>query len=559
MLSVFRQVFFCIACPVLAGAWTADQVDFPGDVQGWDLGSTNATKFTGPDGSGEWFRFQFTAVAADADYNFKMITGNDWNNSYGGNTIFPKNETARLSYGNGASPAAVLSGGVIAGKRYVFTARDPGLADTEISVMELSAAPVTITSANRNSGTGLITIGLSGALSPEEKVYVRYTDSNWVYSQVVQATVAGTTGTATIPDIKDGKNYEWYVITSTATPDKFHNGFSANALTLSYFKNGAANFTISGIQRISGLVINDAIGPYKTTKFFIDEIAGESFPLNVSVTFNAGTPPTEVEVVTNLNRRDKAEADGNGDGIPDAIVPPARDVVGQNDSHYYKAYPMTSAGSSWSRTMQAEKTGAYRLTVRYRFSGGGPWFYYGDRDHAVVVSPKKTLEMTLYELNPLTIEATGNNEAGRSTFVDLLGSADGDTDGTDPLNLDYFNLIQTNCLWFQPIHPTGGLGVENDPDTASPYEPGSPYATKNFFAVNPFLGSANVCHQGGQLRRKCGHHQRDARLCRESQLVGCDLWPGRRGLGLFGVQCRIDTGSVVLKDWRLRTSCHLFQ
>jgi hypothetical protein len=492
VMSVFRVLMCLCWLPVAAGAWDAGQVDFPGDVQGWDLGTTNATKFTGPDGSGEWFRFEFTAATTDTDYNFKMITGNNWDNSYGGNLIFPKNETAVLYYGNSSSPAAKLTGGVTAGKRYVFTARDPGLANTEITVMELSAAPVNITGASRNGSTGVITVQLSAAPSAEEKVYVRYTDSAWVYSQVIAASVVGSTATVRIPDVKDGRNYEWYALTSTAAADKFHNSFSSNALTLSYFKNGGSNFTITGTSRITDLTVSGASGPYQTTKFFIDEIAGETFPLPVSVTFNAGTPPTEVEAVTNLNRRDRAESDANGDSVPDAILPPARDVVGQNETHYYKAYPLTPAGSTWSTSLTVSRTGAYRLTVRYRFSPSGEWFYYGDRDHAVVVSPKKTLEMTLYEVNPLTIEATANNEAGRSTFVDLLGSADGDDDGTDPVNLDYFNFIQTNCLWFQPIHPTGGLGVENDPATSSPYVPGSPYATKNFFAVNPYLGSGNT-------------------------------------------------------------------
>lgn len=473
-------------------AWVANEVDFPGDGQGWDLGTTNSYKYTGPDGSTEWFRFEWTAPAADSDYNFKMVTGNDWNKDYGGNLIFPKNELAILYYQPVGDSAAKLSGGVTNGKRYIFTVKDPGLANTFISVMELSSAPVAITGVSRNAGTGLITINLNGTPSAEEKVYVRYTDSAWKYSQVIQATVAGSSATATIPDIKDGKNYAWYVFTSTATPDKFHNGFATDALTLSWNNNAGANYSITGIQRISDLTINSASGPYQTTKFFIDEIAGETYLLNVSTTFNAGTPPTEVEVVTNLNRRDKADQDNNGDSIADGILPPARDLSGQNDTHYYKAYPMTSAGSTWSASIPVTKTGAYRATVRYRFSPTGPWFYYGDRDHAVVVSPKKTLEMTLYELNPLTVEATAANSGGRSTFVDLLGAADGDSDGTDPLSLDYFNTIQTNCLWFQPIHPTGALGVENDPATSSPYVPGSPYATKNFFAVNPWLGSANT-------------------------------------------------------------------
>jgi hypothetical protein len=475
-----------------ASAWVANEVDFPGDGQGWDLNTTNSYKYTGPDGSTEWFRFEWTAPAADSDYNFKMVTGNNWNQDYGGNLIFPKNELVILYYQPVGDSAAKLTGGVTSGKRYIFTTKDPGLANTFISVMELSSAPVAITGVSRNAGTGLITINLNGTPSAEEKVYVRYTDSAWKYSQVIQAAVAGNSATATIPDIKDGRNYAWYVFTSTAAPDKFHNGFATDALTLSWNNNAGANYSITGIQRISDLTINSASGPYQTTKFFIDEIAGETQTLNVSATFNAGTPPTEVQVVTNLNRREKADQDNNGDGIADAIVPPARDLATTGETHYYKAYPMTnSSGSTWIAALPVTKTGSYRATVRYRFSPTSPWFYYGDRDHAVVVSPRKTLEMTLYVVNTLNIEATANNQGGRSTFTDLLGAADGDTDGHDPLNLDYFNLVQANCLWFQPIHPTGGLGVENDPATGLPYEPGSPYATKNFFAVNPAMGAAN--------------------------------------------------------------------
>lgn len=492
-LQVCSTLFLLAASTALA--WNANEVNFPGEGPGYDLGAvSDCYKYSGPDGSTEWFRFEWTAAAANNDFDFKMVTGNDWNQDYGGNLIFPKNELAIMYYQPSADSPSKLSGGVIAGKRYIFTVKNPGLANTFISVMELSSAPVAITGVSRNTTTGLITINLSGTPSAEEKVYVRYTDSGWTYSQVVPATVAGNTATATIPDLKDGKTIQWYVLTSTATPDKFHTGFATDALTLSWNNNAGANYTINGVQRITDFTVNSVSGPYKTTKFFIDEIAGEEQTLSMAVTFNAGTPPTEVEVVTNLNRRDKADQDNNGDGVADGILPPPRDLCGQNDTHYYRAYPMTNFGvsSTWVFLTPVTKTGAYRATVRYRFSPTGTWFYYGDRDHAVVVSPKKALEMTLYEVNPLTIEATANNQAGRSTFIDLLGVTDGDSDGNDPLSLDYFNTIQTNCLWFQPIHPTGGLGVENDPATSSPYVPGSPYATKNFFAVNPYLGSANT-------------------------------------------------------------------
>ncbi len=491
MARLIPALLLIMLSPALS--WNASEVNFPGEGPGWDLGTaSDCYKYTGPDGSTEWFRFEWTAPAANSDYDFKMVTGDVWAQDYGGNLIFPKNELALMYYQPAGDSPSKLSGGVMSGKRYIFTVKNPGLANTFVTVMEMSTAPVAITGVSRNSSTGLITINLSGAPSAEEKVYVRYTDSSWTYSQVIRANVSGSTATATIPDLKDGKICLWYVLTSTATPDKFHSGFASDALTLSWNNNSGANYTISGIQWITDLTINSASGSYKTTKFFIDEIAGDSQTLNVSTTFNAETPPAEVEVVTNLNRRDKADQDNNSDGIADAILPPPRDLCGQNETHYYKAYPMSAAGSTWSASIPVTKTGAYRATVRYRFSPTGTWFYYGDRDHAVVVSPKKTLEMTLYEVNPLTIEATAANQGGRSTFVDLLGAADGDSDGTDPVSLDYFNFIQANCLWFQPIHPTGGLGVENDPGAGSPYEPGSPYATKNFFAVNPYLGSANT-------------------------------------------------------------------
>ena len=491
-ITTVHALLFATACFANALAWTGSEVDFPGDGQGWDLGATNSTKHTGPDGGTEWFRFTWTAAADDTDYNFKMVTGNNWDQDYGGNLIFPKNELSLMYYQPLGDSTTKLAGGVVAGKRYIFTAKDPGLANTFISVMELDDEPVNITGVARDPGTGLITISLSTTPSPQEKVYVRYTDTDWKYSQVVRAQVSGSTATATIPDLKDGRNYQWYVLTSTATPDKFHNSFAADSLTLAWNNNSGSNHTISGIERIADFTINGASGGYKTTKFFIDEIAGDSQTLNVSATFNAGTPPSEVEVVTNLNRRGRAVLDSNTDGIEDGILPPPRDIVGQNDTHYYRAHPMTDSGGTWTAALPVTRTGAYRATIRYRFSPTGTWYYYGDRDHAVVVSPTKTLEMTLYEINPLTAEATANNQAGRSTFIDMLSAADGDSDGFDPVNLDYFNLIQTNCLWFQPIHPTGGLGVENDPATGTPYVPGSPYATKDFFAVNPYLGSSNT-------------------------------------------------------------------
>ena len=491
-----RALFLSFLVVSSASAWVGNEIDFPGDGQGWDLATTNSTKFTGPDNSPEWFRFQWTAAATAADFNFKMVAGNNWVQDYGGNLIFPKNELALLYYQPLGDTPAKLSGGVAAGKRYVFTAKDPGLANTFITVMELSAAPVSITGVTRDTGSGLITISLSGAPSPEEKVYIRYTDSAWTYSQVLAATVVAAPPPSPFQISRTGRTTSGMhssplpvlIGSTTASPPM------PSPSPISRTAPPTSPSPVFPVSQPSPSTVHPV--PTKPPSSSSTRSPVNPSPLSVSTTFNAGTPPSEVELVTNLNRRDRAESDANADGIPDGIpdgiLPPPRDLAGQNDSHYYRAYPMAASGSTWSATLPVNRTGAYRATVRYRFSPTGPWFYYGDRDHAIVVSPKKTLEMTLYELNPLTVEATANTQGGRSTFVDLLSAADGDTDGTDPVSLDYFNLIQANCLWFQPIHPTGGLGVENDPSTSAPYVPGSPYATKDFFAVNPYLGTANT-------------------------------------------------------------------
>jgi hypothetical protein len=152
-----------IATGTLQG-WTGAQVNFPGEGPGWDLGAaSDSYKYSGPDGSTEWFRMEWTAPATNADYDFKMVTGDNWAQDYGGNLIFPKNQLALLYYQPLGDSAAKLSGGVIAGKRYIHTVKDPGLANTFSSVMELSAAPISITGVSRNTSTGLITVTLTVA------------------------------------------------------------------------------------------------------------------------------------------------------------------------------------------------------------------------------------------------------------------------------------------------------------------------------------------------------------------------------------------------------------
>ena len=251
------------------------------------------------------------------------------------------------------------------------------------------------------------------------------------------------------------------------------------------------------------LTVNGVNGDYTSTHLFVDEIAGDLVPLLITFAPNA-LNVTAAEVFTNLNRRDYAQGDADGDGIEDGIQPPnGNNIAAGNDTNYYKAYTMSGAGGGpYSLTLNAQKTGAYRITARYKVSGSNAWIYYsGDgsawrgstgerRDHAVVVSPKKARDIQLYELNAMTVESEGTQDYQRSTFVDLWDGPG--SKSYKRFNLDYVKNLGCNWMWFQPVHPIGVDGRQIDPVTNLPFEVGSPYAVKNFFEINPLLSKAGT-------------------------------------------------------------------
>src|SRR5581483_5692246 len=246
------------------------------------------------------------------------------------------------------------------------------------------------------------------------------------------------------------------------------------------------------------LTVNGLNADYTTTHLFVDEVAGDAIPLTILFSPGASNV-TGVDVFSNLNRRDRATQDANGDGIEDGVLPPdGNGIATGDDNNYYKAYAMTPTGTpgQYSLTLNAQKTGAYRLTARYKAQGSTNWNWYtgnGRRDHAIVVSPVKARNMVLYELNAMNIDSQGTQDYQRSTFTDLYngpGSRPHDA-VTNRFNLDYAKNLGVNWLWFQPIHPIGIDGPQTD-SKGVPYSVGSPYSVKNFFEVNPLLGKANT-------------------------------------------------------------------
>ena len=259
--------------------------------------------------------------------------------------------------------------------------------------------------------------------------------------------------------------------------------------------------TIGAAQPL--LTINGTPSDYTTTKIYLDEIASESQSL--TLLFTPGEANVQrVDIFSNLNRRDRADADANGDGIDDGIQPPDGNLIpSADDGHYFKAIPMIELGDgTWELVLPATRCGAYRMTARWQVQGDPDWRWLGDhgiRDHAIVVSPTEARDMCIYEFNVLTVEANQRdgdpNFIQRSTFEDLWDAPNASrTSDLREFHLDYLRHLGVNWSYIQPIHPPGIDGREINPDTTMPYQPGSPYAVKNFFEVNPWMA---IAYKGG--------------------------------------------------------------
>ena len=260
---------------------------------------------------------------------------------------------------------------------------------------------------------------------------------------------------------------------------------ASNTFYYTMWQAGANELTVNGLN-----------ADYTTSKFFIDEAAIAAGTETAPVINVVYAPPVEnayaVEVFSNVGRRDYWKADIDGNGIPDAICPPAGDFYTTDVTNgYYLAQAMDRVGGKYTLSIPLEKTGAYRLTARYKATAADTWHYYsesgsGIRDHAVVVSPKKVLSQNVYELNALTVKADEASRSGRSTFADLINPSAEKQDTFDEFSIDYLNKIGANCLWFQPIHPATETGIDFDEG------PGSPYAAKNYFAVARWFGKGET-------------------------------------------------------------------
>jgi hypothetical protein len=295
-----------------------------------------------------------------------------------------------------------------------------------------------------------------------------------------------------------GTTVDYYFAPTFSTPVTsptyiYNSGGTATTATQSTAQASPFSFTLTTpVAAASFTVTTSTTGTlnadYTTSKLYVDELAGDAVPITIS--FAPGVQADEVELWTNLNNRDRAGQDADGDGIHDGILPPAAPNTKPADytsgpypaTGYFQAIPLIGAGGTYTATFTATKTGAYRLTGRYKIAGQNTWTWFSGRDHCITVAPKLARNMSVYEINVFNVNATGPSFAQRSTLESLSDN------GNTRVNLASLRNMGINTLWFQPIHPNGIEGREVFNGAA--YDPGSPYAVKNFFEVNELMTTA---------------------------------------------------------------------
>ena len=279
-----------------------------------------------------------------------------------------------------------------------------------------------------------------------------------------------------------GSTVEYYFIAdfNNRTRTFVHSGNTVGTVESAAQAN-PFSFTVAPPRPV--FTVNGANGDYSKSNFYLDENNDPTFP-TLSVRVNPGIA-AQVEVFTNLNNRDRANDDFNHDGIEDGILPPDGNLTTTADTGaYFQAYAMADSNNdgTYELDLPVLKTGAYRVTARYRAGPNDAWTWLGSsgiRDHAVVVAPKIARDMRVYELHVANANATAANFAGRGTFEDLH-------DPAKRVNITWLQNLGVNWIWFQPFHPQGLEGRQPDPaNNNQPYDPGSPYSIRNFWEINP--------------------------------------------------------------------------
>ncbi len=237
---------------VIAGDWNAFNIE--DTTAPWNLKDIFAPDPIGTPDSYNWWTATIHVATTGGDttpgtHSFATVADHDYSTQWGGATIAIDSVTnmpSQSASGLGPLNTITLEDSFYYSMRVIDTndqlRRGAGM---QLAVMKTSAPPITVSRRSQEpaqpTATDPIVIRLatSRAKSPEERVYVRWSNDGFITSQLVAATGAGKSYTATIPPQPANIAVFYTIITSTSDLSSYTTSAIIDELTLAL--NGPFN------------------------------------------------------------------------------------------------------------------------------------------------------------------------------------------------------------------------------------------------------------------------------------------------------------------------------
>lgn len=235
----------------VAGDWNNFALD---DVAPWQFDAIDAPTPLGTPDSYNWITD--TIYASDSggdttsgDHSFAIVANNDYSTQWGGVAVNVDGETdlpAQSSDGLGPLNTISFDDGFYYSLRVINTNDQTlGTSPMQLGVMKTSAPPVAVTLTSqspqnpRPTDPIVVSVSTSAPPSPEEQIYVRWSNDWFITSHMIEASGSGTDYSATIPPQPAGVSVYYSVLTSTVDLSQYTTSSSIDNLTLEM--NGAFN------------------------------------------------------------------------------------------------------------------------------------------------------------------------------------------------------------------------------------------------------------------------------------------------------------------------------